>query len=184
MKKLLYDLLDIGKTVITVLILAFLIRTFLFQPFVVEGQSMEPNFFNEEYLLVNRMTYRIGDPQRGDVIVFQAPSNPEYDYIKRVIGLPGETVKVEDNNIYINNELLDENYTNQTNSTIFEDTKNYKLEVTLDDDEYFVLGDNRDHSSDSRDWGTLPKNNIIGKAWVSVYPWDIFGFIPKAEYNF
>lgn len=184
MKKLLYDLLDIGKTVITVLILAFLIRTFLFQPFVVEGQSMEPNFYNEEYLLVNRMTYRVGEPQRGDVVVFQAPNNPEYDYIKRIIGLPGESVRVQDEKIFINGELIDEDYINETSSSIFEESKNFKIDVTLKDDEYFVLGDNRDHSSDSRDWGTLPKNNIIGKAWVSIYPWDIFGFIPHPEYNF
>ncbi len=183
MKKLLYDLLDIGKTVITVLILAFLIRNFLFQPFVVEGQSMEPNFTNKEYLLVNRMTYRIDEPQRGDVVVFQAPKSPEYDYIKRVIGLPGETVKVEGKKIYVNNKLLDEDYINNSASNIFQQSADFKLNVKLGDDEYFVLGDNRDHSSDSRDWGTLPKSNIIGKAWVSLYPWNIFGFIPRPDYS-
>lgn len=184
MKKLLYDLFDIAKTVIIVLILAFLIRNFLFQPFVVEGQSMEPNFYDKEYILVNRMSYRVGDIQRGDVVVFQAPNNPQYDYIKRVIGLPSETIKVKDQKIYVNDELIEENYINNAETQSFlEGKRNFNLEVTLDDNEYFVLGDNRDHSSDSREWGTLPKGNIVGKAWFTVYPWNIFGFIPSQEYS-
>lgn len=183
MKKLLYDLLDIGKTVIIVLILAFLIRNFLFQPFVVDGQSMEPNFVNEEYILVNRLTYRFNVPKRGDVVVFQAPNTPKYDYIKRIIGLPGENVKIKNQKIYINGHQIEENYLDTSMQTYLESKKNFTLEVDLNSNEYFVLGDNRNHSSDSREWGTLPKGNIIGKAWVSIYPWNIFGFIPSPKYN-
>lgn len=183
MKKILYDLLDIGKTIMIVLILAFLIRSFLFQPFVVDGQSMEPNFINEEYIIVNRLTYRLGDPKRGDVVVFQAPNNPQYDYIKRIIGLPNEKIKIKDQKIYINGQQIEESYLDENAQTYLENKKNFTLEVELGDNEYFVLGDNRNHSSDSREWGTLPKNNIIGKAWVSVYPWNIFGFIPTPTYG-
>jgi len=182
MKKIFEDLFDILKTIIIVLILAFLIRNFLFQPFVVEGQSMEPNLINDEYLLVNRLSYRIDSPKRGDVIVFQAPNNPKYDYIKRIIGLPGEEVEIKNNNIYINNQPLSENYIN-TENNFAQPKKNSNVKINLKQDEYFVLGDNRDHSSDSRDWGILPKNNIIGKAWLSLYPWNIFGFISRADYE-
>lgn len=175
--------MDIGKTVIIVLVLAFVIRNFLFQPFVVEGQSMEPNFYNEEYLLVNRLTYRIDKPKRGDVVVFQAPNNPQYDYIKRIVGLPNENVQIFNQKIYINGQELKENYINQATQAFLNQKKNFVLDINLSNDQYFVLGDNRDHSSDSRDWGTLPKENIVGKAWLSVYPWNIFGFIPSPEYN-
>lgn len=184
MKNLFEDIFDVVKTVVVVLVLAFVIRTFLFQPFVVDGHSMDPNFYDQEYLLVNKLTYRIGNPERGDVIVFDAPNTEDVQYIKRIIGLPGENVKIMNKKIYIDGKVLDEEYIDYASSlTLIKNSDNATLDVTLSDDEYFVLGDNREHSSDSREWGTLPEENIIGKAWVSIYPWDIFGFIPSPTYN-
>lgn len=183
MKKLLLDLLDIAKTIAIVIALAFLIRYFVFQPFVVEGFSMEPNFTDQEYLLINKVTYRFSAPQRGDVVVFVAPNVPGIDYIKRIIGLPGEKIGIKNQNIYINNKLLEEKYLSPDVKTVIQNDKNTSLELTLNDNEYFVLGDNRDHSSDSRVFGPLPKKNIVGKAWFSVYPWQIFGLIKTPSYN-
>jgi signal peptidase I len=182
MKKLLLDLLDIGKTIAIVIALAFLIRYFIFQPFVVEGFSMEPNFTDQEYLLINKVTYRFENPQRGNVIVFIAPNVTSIDYIKRIIGLPGEKVSIKNQNIYINDKLLEEKYLSPDIKTVVQNDKSTTMELTLGDDEFFVLGDNRDHSSDSRVFGPLPKKNIIGKAWFSVYPWQIFGLVKTPSY--
>lgn len=184
MKELLLDLFDILKTIIIVLVAAFVIRFFLIQPFVVEGISMEPNFSDKEYLIVNKLSYYVSQPKRGDVVVFAAPNNPKVDYIKRIIGLPGENIKIQNNTIYINGQKLDEFYLENEEKTLISQDPKFILERQLGQDEYFALGDNRDHSSDSRDWGILPKTNIIGKAWVSVYPWELFGLIKKPQYGF
>lgn len=184
MKKILSDIFDIGKTVLIVFVVAYTIRYFIIQPFVVDGHSMDPNLSNSEYLIVNKFSYKIDEPRRGDIIVFTAPNSPEYDYIKRIIGLPGEKITIKNEKIYINDSLIEENYlTNNVNTTI-QGNKKTILEVTLNNDEYFVLGDNRDNSSDSRVWGPLPKKNIIGKAWFVVYPLNFFGTIKTPEYNF
>lgn len=182
MKQLIKDIFEIGKTVIIVLIAAFIIRFFLVQPFVVEGISMEPNFFDKEYLIVNKLSYDIHKPQRGDVVVFVAPNQPEYDYIKRIIGLPGEKVRIQNNEIFINDQKLDEKYLGSAEKTFVNQNPSLILEKKIGADEYFVLGDNREHSSDSREWGVLPKTNIVGKAWLDVYPLDFFGLVPKASY--
>ena len=110
MVEILETIYELFKTVIFVLLMAFLIRFFVFQPFVVQGVSMEPNLHDSQYLIVDRFSYRIGNPERGDVIIFQAPGNEQVDYIKRVIGLPGETVEITDNQITINGQLIEEKY--------------------------------------------------------------------------
>jgi len=183
MKSALSTIYEIIKTVTFVLLAAFLIRYFLIQPFVVEGQSMEPNFHNQEYLIVEKVSYKIHEPERGNVIIFRAPSNPEYDYIKRIIALPGETVKIENNTIYINGVKVEENYLDTNETTLVGQDEKMTLERTLGPNEYFVLGDNREHSSDSREFGLLEKSEIIGKVWVSVFPWSYFGFIPQPTYS-
>lgn len=184
MKQLLIDIFELVKTVVIVLVVAFSIRNFLIQPFVVDGHSMDPNFSNQEYLIVNKLSYNLNEPKRGDVIVFRAPNNPQYDYIKRIIGLPGETVKIVNNSIFINGNKIEEKYIPENNNTLIKNDQNITMEVKLKDGQYFVLGDNREHSSDSRDWGILPKENIIGKAWFSVYPFNTFGLIDKPQYSF
>lgn len=141
---------------------------------------MEPNFHNREYLLVNQMSYRIRAPQRGEVIIFKFPLNPKEDYIKRIIGLPGETIKVENGNVYINNTILPEDYLSPDQKT----TSTQDQEgITLNKNEYYVMGDNRDNSSDSRTWGILPKKNIIGRAWLIMYPWSNRGLVKNPEYT-
>lgn len=183
MKQLLLDLFDILKSVVIVLVAAFIIRFFLVQPFVVEGVSMKPNFVDKEYLIVNKLSYQLHEPKRGDVTIFVAPNQPQYDYIKRIIGLPGETVKINDGTVFINGQKIKEQYLADGEKTLVGQDSKFTLERQLGTSEYFVMGDNRDHSSDSREWGVLPKDNIIGKAWVSVYPWELFGLIQTPEYN-
>jgi len=165
---------QIIKGIDILLVLGLLFRSFILQPFVVEGNSMETNFHNQEFLLVDRISYKFRSPQRGEVIVFRYPKNPNEDYIKRIVGLPGETVNIENGKIYINDNLLNEGYL-PLGSQTFTSTENGSLKTTLGPKEYFVLGDNRQNSSDSREWGILPQKNIIGRAWLIVFPFQDLG---------
>lgn len=152
-----------------VLVAGLLFRAVILQPYIVDGDSMEPNFHNKEIMLVDKITYRLREPQRGETIIFQAPKDPNSDYIKRVIGLPGDTVVITKGKIFINGTLISETYLPaglQTNNESSTDV----FRQTMGPEEYFVLGDNRGNSSDSREWGILPKINIVGKAWYIIYP--------------
>ena len=182
MSSILSSIYEIIKTITFVLLAAFLIRYFVIQPFVVEGQSMEPNFHDKEYLVVEKLSYKLGTPKRGDVIIFQAPNNPQFDYIKRIIALPGETIKIGNNTILVNGKDLDEAYLSKDEKTLISQDPKMSLERMLSENEYFVLGDNRDHSSDSREFGILDSSLIIGKVWISVFPWQYFGAIPRPSY--
>lgn len=144
---------------------------------------MYPNFHDGEYILTDKFSYRFGLPKRGDVIVFRAPRNEEYDYIKRIIGLPGDLIQIDNGGVFINNKPVDEYYLPKdfiTNTGAF---VRIGQPVTVPNDQYFVLGDNRSHSSDSREWGFVPKENIIGKAWFRYWPANRFGAIEKVEYK-
>ncbi|GBD33789.1 Signal peptidase I T [bacterium HR34] len=164
MKSAIKEYIKIG---LLVLLIVVPIRYFIFQPFLVQGSSMEPNFESGDYLIVDEISYRFSDPKRGDVIIFNSPVQP-VKYIKRVIGLPGETVKIENGKVYIkkqgNNEfkLLQEPYTD-----IFTEGR---VEITLKEGEYFVMGDNRFASYDSRSWGVLKRNKIIGRVLIRLWP--------------
>jgi len=156
---------EITKIVIIALAIVIPIRYFIFQPFLVKGHSMEPNFEAGDYLIVEEVSYRFRDPHRGEVIVFRYPQNPSKRYIKRIIGLPGETVEVRDGNIFLNNNLLsEENYLQALLRTPG------NILITLNENEYFVLGDNRFASYDSRRWGALPGEDIIGRAFIRAWP--------------
>lgn len=168
------------RTVVLVLLTAFIIRVFIMQPFLVQGASMEPTLANSEYLIVEKVAYKFRQPERGEIIVFRAPVNWTENYIKRVIALPGETIRIEDNKIYINNKVLEESYIDADGVSF--DNPDYSLELTLGEDEYFVIGDNRNHSSDSRSWGPLPRQNIIGRAFMAIFPLDFFGIINSPDY--
>lgn len=146
--------------------------------YVVDGQSMEPNLHTGQFLIVSRLAYRFGDPQRGDIIVFDFPGNPSDDYVKRIIGLPGEKVTIENGHIFINGQRLDEPYLPPDDITLPS-----QGQWTVPDGQYFVLGDNRAHSSDSRSWGMLEMNKIIGKAWVSYWPPQTWGLLPHYDYD-
>lgn len=151
------------------------------QAFVVDGPSMQPNFHNGQRLLVNKAVYKFYEPERGDVVIFHPPNNMQGDYIKRIIGLPGESVKIIGGTVYIYKEdgnklLLDEPYITEAAGQTF-------VGETVPENEYFVLGDNRNNSSDSRNDWTLPRQNIIGKAWLSIWPPDEWGLAANYSYK-
>lgn len=184
----LYFLWDLVKTGVIVFAIAFAIRYFLVQPFIVEGGSMMPNFVDKEYLLAEKFDYFVGSPKRGDVVIFRYPNNPSVNFIKRIIGLPGETVKIEDSTITVINSEHPKGITLQEGVYLSSTVKtltnaNGQFEKTLGSNEYFVLGDNREHSSDSREWGILPRENIIGRAWLTLKPFDMFGLQKRIDYS-
>ncbi|HUT96403.1 MAG TPA: signal peptidase I [Candidatus Paceibacterota bacterium] len=162
---------EILKIVIISLAIIIPIRYFLIQPFFVNGASMEPNFHDGDYLIVDEISYRFDAPERGDVVIFRYPLDPSQFFIKRVIGLPGESIKVEDGKIFINGKDLDESEYLQDINTAG------SVEVKLAEDEYFVLGDNRQASSDSRKWGEVDKKFIIGRAWLRAWPFSRAGVL-------
>ena len=181
-------LAEIVKVFFLALLIIAPIRIFLFQPFFVQGASMEPNFEDGEYLIVNELGYKITDIEfddikffsvksfkdlkRGDVIVFRYPKNPKQYFIKRVIALPGEKIEIRNGQVIISQKgsnpiVLDESeYLAENEKTSGE------LTMVLKDDEYFVMGDNRSFSSDSRSWGPVKKENIIGKVLIRAWPFD------------
>jgi signal peptidase I len=172
--RFLFELLQMAAISLAIIIP---VRYFLFQPFYVKGASMEPNFFDHEYLIIDELSYRFRSPERGDIVVFRYPNDPKQFFIKRVIGLPGETVEVANGRVTIFNDkspngfllpedaYLDQAYTASTQT------------VTLKSDEYFVLGDNRVVSLDSRYFGPVKASAVIGRAWLRGWPldrWKIF----------
>lgn len=180
-------LIDLIKTGAIVFIIAFALRYFAVQPYIVDGESMMPNYQNREYLLAEKISYSVGNPRRGDVVIFKYPKNPSLNYIKRIIGLPDEKVQIANNQITIFNTghpsgiVLTESYILKDSPT--QTPNNSIYEITLKDNEYFVLGDNRGHSSDSREWGVLPKDNILGRSWLTLVPLNLAGFHPHITYS-
>lgn len=165
---LFYFLIIIGLT--------YLIITYVGQRTRVDGSSMETTLSDEDHLLVDKISYRFREPERYDIIVFPYMHEKNTYYIKRIIGLPGETVQVIDGYVYINGDLLE---SDTYGAEVMESANMAAEELTLGDDEYFVLGDNRNHSADSRDpsVGLIKRKNIMGKAWVRIYPFDRMGVI-------
>jgi len=165
MKSALDFFIELIKTVILALAIVLPIRFFLFEPFVVKGQSMEPNFEDKDYLIVDRITYRFREPKRGEIIVFKLPQGQRL--IKRIIGLPGEEVEISEGRIKIKNEngefFLDESKYLPQNFTFGD------LKITLGNNEYFVLGDNRSHSLDSRTLGPIKRDQIIGRVVLRLF---------------
>ncbi|OGG88517.1 signal peptidase I [Candidatus Kaiserbacteria bacterium RIFCSPLOWO2_12_FULL_50_28] len=165
--------------------LALFIRFFIAAPYIVSGASMEPTFDNLHYLIIDRVSYELGEPARGDVIVFDLPTEPGRSLIKRVIGLPEETVIISENAVIIQNAehpegfTLDEPYLDQANLGGGND-----MRVILEQGEYFVLGDNRHVSSDSRVWGALPRETIVGRVFLRLYPLNMMDALPgEARYE-
>lgn len=162
-----------------IFLVVFATVQFSVQSFRVDGESMEPSFLEDEFIMVNKLTYRFSDPRRGDVIIFNPPKEHvgrDYPFIKRVIGLPGETVEIRDYEIYINDRLLVE-------KPVMEKPKTRDMgPVRVEEGHYFVLGDNRDNSSDSTAWGTVPRDNIIGRSWMVYWPLSHWGLSPRYSY--
>lgn len=173
-----FDLIEIFVVAMAIFVVGYL---FLFQPHQVKGSSMEPNFHDAEYILTDKISYRFHPPQRGDVVIFRAPKNRELDYIKRIIGLPGDKVMIVDGHIFINGKQLKEDYL-QGRITSPGSFLPPNKEYTVLENEYFCLGDNRSYSSDSRDWGPVLKDDMIGKAWLKYWPPPNLGILAKVNY--
>lgn len=186
-KKLGSFFLDIIQVVVLALSIFVISYLFLFQPHQVRGNSMYPNFHDQEFLLTDKTSYRFGQPQRGDVVIFKAPpSEPcaetECEYIKRVIALPGEKVRITEGAIFINDQKLNEDYLPSDIKTF---QGSFFLEgktISLSEGEYFVAGDNRLHSRDGREFGPIKRGAIIGKAWFRYWPVSRLGIIPRGNY--
>jgi signal peptidase I len=164
---------DILVTAILALVIFFLIQATI-QSFVVVGSSMEPSFQEGQRLLVNKVVYYLHEPERGDVIVFKPTNRGQADYIKRIIALPGDTVEVKNGAVYVNGRRLKESY--------IKSPPNYTIEQQkIPRNSYFVLGDNRNNSDDSHNGWLVPRQNIIGKAWLSIWPPDKWELVP--DYN-
>lgn len=159
---------EIVKFALLALIIVIPIRTFIAQPFIVSGSSMVPTFQNGEYLIIDEISYRFNEPKRGDVIVFRYPKDTSKFFIKRIIGLPNDTVIINGQTITIKNSLHPEGMT--LTEPYVENQATNEISTTLGADEYYVMGDNRSASSDSRIWGTVPKKNVIGRAFLRVFP--------------
>lgn len=188
LKKIGVFFLDIIQTIVLALSVFIVMYLFLFQPHQVKGNSMYPNFHDKEFILTDKISYRFGDPKRGDVIIFKAPSTEpcaeiECEYIKRIIGVPGDTIKISQGKIFINNQLLIEPYlpnnlTTSPGSFLKED-----VEVKIPPNEYLPMGDNRNYSRDGREFGTIPRSSIIGKAWLRYWPFNKIGIIKRVNYE-
>lgn len=171
MKKFLKEALQTSLIILAALLISLFIVTFIGQRTVVDGESMEDTLYHNDNLIVDKISYRFHEPERFDVIVFPAHYDSKTYLVKRVIGLPGETVYIDgEGNIYIDDELLEEDYGKE----VMLSGGIAQASITLGEDEYFVLGDNRNHSLDSRDHmvANIQREDIIGKAWVRIYPLD------------
>lgn len=151
------------------------IYLFIAAPHQVKGISMEPTFHSSDLILTSKIAYKMGPPQRGDVIVLKSPKNPDIDYIKRIIGLPGDKIKIEDGEVYINEILIKEDYISAKTVIFVGGFSRNGVEATVPSAQLFVMGDNRPRSSDSREFGFIDINSIIGKVFFRYYPFDKLG---------
>lgn len=167
------SLIELIQFVAIVASILMIVRVFIAEPHKVSGNSMVPNFHDKDYIITNKLAARFSQPVRGEVIILKNPRNPEKEvFIKRVVGLPGETLKLSNGRVYINGNLLEEPYLTPDVQTTGESVLKEGDEITIPADNYFVLGDNRRNSSDSRDFGLLKKELIIGQAYLRYWPLD------------
>ena len=187
MKGLFQFAFEVIKVVVIALVIVVPLRVFVFQPFLVKGDSMEPNYHSGDYLIVDQLSYRLRAPERGEVIVLKFPLNTSQRFIKRIVGLPGETIEVKDGKVVVYKEGED-----GRNAVVLDESIYLPLDLTtpgsmridLKEQEYFVLGDNRPFSSDSRKWGVLEKELIIGRVFLNVFSLEAFAkeITPEESY--
>lgn len=180
-KGVLVAIFDFVKTVATIVILAIVIRVFVIQPYIVEGQSMEQSFQNNDYLITEKISFRFREPQRGEVVIFHPPDNPSVNYIKRIVGLPEDKVEVKDGSVFVNDEKIYEPYLKSNEETL--SPKNNDYVYILKEGEYFVFGDNRNHSRDSREIGAIPEENIVSRVWFRLLPINNLKAFAAVDYN-
>ena len=174
------ELWEIIKVLLVSVAIVLPIRYFIAQPFIVRGASMEPNFENSEYLVIDEVSYYFRGPQRGEAIVFRYPRDPRQFFIKRVVGLPGEEIKIQEGRIRVYNPSYPEGFTLvEPYLDPPQRATNPDVSAKLGEGEFFVLGDNRDFSSDSRIWGSLPKSLVVGRVFFRVWPFAKLGMVPN-----
>lgn len=184
LKQTIEYIIEIIKVTLISLAIIIPVRYFLIQPFYVKGASMEPNFFDHEYLIIDEISYRFNEPQRGDIVVFRYPRDTSQYFIKRIIGLPNETVEIHDSKIIIynaenpNGVTLKEDYLEKNVKTFGDRT------VSLGPNQYYVLGDNRLASFDSRSFGPIERRHIVGKVWVRGWPFNKVKIFETPKYGF
>lgn len=169
--------IDFIQTLVVIGAIFALIYLFVAQPHKVSGNSMVATFHNADYILTDKLSYQLGKPKYGDLIVFKNPKDESQDFIKRIIGTPGDTVRLQNNVFYLNDKPLAEKYLSTGTITRGGSFLREGQTITVADNHYFVSGDNREHSSDSREWGTLTKQEIIGKVFFRYWPPNVFGLI-------
>ena len=177
---------DFLKIVLIAVVIIIPIRYFVFQPFIVSGASMEPNFHNGQYLIIDELSYYLSEPKRGQVVVMRYPRDRQQYFIKRVIGLPGEKIEIDSGHVLINGQALTEFYLESQNLTFphSEGVVSTKKSLTLGANQYFMMGDNRGASSDSRDWGPLDRKDMVGKVLLRVLPVNQLQiFLQAPEYS-
>ena len=185
LKKIWLEIWDIIKFLAPIVVIVFVVRTYIAQPFIVDGESMSPNFHTGHYLIIDELSYRFHAPQRGDVVVLRYPLDTSRFFLKRIVGIPGDHIVIKNGKVYITNDanpngyVLNEPYQNQATFPAgqFKD-------VILEQDEYFAMGDNRAGSSDSRAWGILPRKDIIGHALFRLFPVKDMGITPASVDDF
>ncbi|MCA9371301.1 signal peptidase I [Candidatus Woesebacteria bacterium] len=169
-KSIINFVMEILETVVFVGSIFIVMYLFVLQPNQVKGASMEPSFQTGNYIFTSKMTYKMRQPERGDVIVFKSPQNPDIEFIKRIVGLPGDTVLVENQEVYVNGNKLAEPYISAKTTIFSGGFLKEGEEIIVPDGYYFVMGDNRPHSSDSREFGPIPKESIIGQVFFRYFP--------------
>ncbi|PIT90882.1 signal peptidase I [Candidatus Kaiserbacteria bacterium CG10_big_fil_rev_8_21_14_0_10_49_17] len=169
---------EILKFSLIALLIVVPIRFFIAQPFVVSGASMSPAFEDGEYLVIDQLSYRFNEPQRGDVVIFRYPRDPRTYFIKRIVGLPGESLEMSGKTLYVRNDENPDGFALSEPYIAKENEQGNFFSVTLADDEYFVLGDNRAASSDSRVWGPLNEQYLIGRSFLRLIPLTHIGILP------
>ena len=182
-KRVVTSFFDFLQGIVVVMALMVMVYLFIMSPQEVNGESMEPNFHNGEYILTNKVTYKFRQAVRGDVVIFKSWRSKDIDYIKRVIALPGETVTLKNNSIYVNDEKLDEEYLSPNTAIFGGSFLAEGQSVTVPDNMVFVLGDNRPHSSDSREFGPVAKDDIIGVVMLRYWPFPEFGVVNRPVYR-
>jgi len=171
------------KIIVISLIIIVPIRYYVIQPFYVQGASMEPNFYDHEYLIIDEISYRFNDPQRGDIVVFKPPTKPNDFFIKRIVGMPEEKIVIEDGQVKIFNLDSPGGFILNEDEYLSDDTRTKgNEEIILTADEYYVLGDNRTSSLDSRNFGPITRDGIVGKTWLRGWPFNRFKVFQRPAY--
>ncbi|PIZ65889.1 signal peptidase I [Candidatus Roizmanbacteria bacterium CG_4_9_14_0_2_um_filter_39_13] len=177
LKGIIAFIMEIMETVVFVGSLFIVIYLFILQPNQIKGASMEPTFYNGNYIFTSKITYKMRAPHRGDVVVFHSPKNHDIEFIKRIIGLPGDTVLIEDNELYVNGKQIPEQYISEKTTLVPGSFAQNGVPIIVPEEQVFVMGDNRPRSSDSREFGTIDEKSIVGQVFYRYFPTDKIGSI-------